>query len=428
MDDSHEQSSNPNVTPPSFNNAGQQFQPDNLPIKTRKSKKKIILILLLAILVATGLVSIYLSTNKEHPTAPNPSVTHEQKKQIEPESTGPISLIYNEIGDTNASNYSLKLSSLKLDSDEKSIFDTKDNNSQFGILESTIYGSQIAIIARPTPNGQKTDKIYYSKDNGLSYELIYSTKTTDSITDLKFSSDGSVIIFGVYHNTADVISNTITEIDPKTRTVTDLFISDSGGILFIGYNKGQQIIYHKSCFYCDGATGGDVYSYNVNTNKETKIVAAEGLIEKVIINKDFSKLLYVDSSQRETEESGFPESAGPYKLKSFTLKTSESKEIQTFGETDKHINAKLGYTSKGSPYYSDGKNIFEINSEDKPTTLFESTKNIYDIYYVSPDSIYLSVGTYDAFSINKFTIKDQQSTNLLNGDQYTTIIGVTHKD
>lgn len=430
MDDSSLQSNNTNIKHPVHQNTDRQSQIDGSNLKS-KANKKYLLILLLVLVVIGSLATTYKYLSKNRTITPSTPVTQEQKqqeqKQEEQKPTGPISLIFYEYSDASANDFSLKLRSLKLSNNEKSIFDTKDK-SQFDGFGFAIYGQQVAVIGKPFSNGQESDKIFYSNNSGASFDLIFSTKPNDRITDLKFSSDGSVIIFGLYHNTIDVTKNTVTELNLKSKTTTDLFTSDSAGIFLIGYNKGKQILYHKiNCYGCDGAPGGNVYSYDLITKKESEIITAEGLIESVVVNRDFNELLYADSSHRETE-SGFPESVSPYKLRSYDLTTNKSKEVQTFGEANKHLNVKFSYTKEGAPYYSYEKNIFGINSDGKPTTLYTSTKSIYDIYYVSQDSIYLSLGTYDEFSVNKFTVEDQKSTNLIDGKQTTTIIGITNDD
>lgn len=418
MEDTSQQPLNTNFTPPGLNDSGQQFHPGNSGLKPKKSKKKVFLSIFLILLLIGGGLAAYFFYFKKDAAAPSAPAAQEQEQKP----TGPISLIYSNGGDTTAADYNLKLNSIVLASNQKTTFDVKDKSL---IKARAVHGQQIAATSAPGSEQQKTEKILYSKDNGVTYEQIYETKESGQITDIKFSSDGSTIIFGLLPTESG--KNTLTEINPATKETTDIFTTDSAGVLIYGYGKDKKVLYTKSaCYNCEGGPMNDIYSYDIATKKETILVSSKNTMEGAAVKSDLSSLLYVDVPTKPSPDGVGTINTGPYTIKSFDLETNKSTDITSLGEANKPITILVGYTDEGKPYYTDDKNIYVLNTGGEPSTLFTSTKNILAIHYVSSTEVYTSLGSYDAFTVEKFNISDQKSTSLLEGKSISTdIIGIT---
>lgn len=417
MENNTQQPLNTNFNQPNLNMPDQQFQP-NLDPKPKKSKKKYILTLIFVLLLVSGVVFAYLTFFKKDAVAPSTS-TATQTEQPKP--TGPISLVYG-LHDTSKP---LLLKTLTLADNKTTDFDTKDYST---VQHSSVHGEQIAVTV--TSKSEKpTHAIFYSKDHGITYQKVYETKPPtraslgDQITDLKFSSDGSSIIFGLLPQ--DSNKNVVSELKPESKEIKELFTSDTAGIFINAYNKDKQVIYRKGCFNCDGGPEPKIYSYDIATKKELAIISSNNTIESVAVKNDLTTLIYVDVPTKASSEALGRINTGPYTIKSFDFKTAQTTDIKTLGEANKPINILVGYTVNKNPYFTDGNKIYGVSSDNKITELFNSTKPIVGIHYISPDIIYVNLGNKETFSVEKFTVNDQKMTTILENTTNTDIFGIT---
>lgn len=419
MENDSQQPLNTNFTPPGLNASGQQFHPGNSDLKPKKSKKKVFLTLLLVLLLVGSAAATYFFFFKKDATAPSAPAAQVQEQKP----TGPVSLVYSNSSDATAADYSLKLSSLTLTDNKKTDFDTEDKSQ---LSYSAIHEQEIVAVGVPSSEQQKTQKIFYSKDSGVTYVQIYETKESGQITGVDFSSDGSTIIFGLLPTESG--KNTLTELNPETKATTDIFTTDAAGINIYGYTKGKQIIYRKGCFNCDGTPESKIYSYDIATKKESVIVSSSNTIGNLAVKNDLSSLLYVDVPTKPATDGLGDITTGPSTIKSLDLATNKTTDLKSLGQAGTDLTIQLGYTTNGNPYFTDNNIIYGASASNEISTLFTSTKIILDVHYVGLTEAYTSLGGHDAFTVEKFNVSDQKSTSLFDGKSSTTIVGITTND
>ena len=65
-------------------------------------------------------------------------------------------------------------------------------------------------------------------------------------------------------------------------------------------------------------------------------------------------------------------------------------------------------------------------SKNAPSLLYEAGQPVHEVFYVSTETVFASVGTYENYALNRFDVKAQKSTQLLSGDDATTrVFGIT---
>lgn len=305
---------------------------------------------------------------------------------------------------------------------------------------SDVKGSVIGYVSAPNYGATDKESLWVSTDYGKTYKKLYTPVITNqldsySITSLKISEDLTKIAIGQVRGTG---SEAI-EIDIATGATKQLFTSTQRGTFINAYDsKNQKVIYSEGCFQCDGNIGRTIYLKDLakNTNKEL-IKSSEILVKNFVsVNKDFSEVLVMGMTKdaKANIQNSIDGSylGAPYSVITINLTDMSEKTLASYGSKPTNLDAPALYNSIGymndqkTPYYALDKQIFSL-SGSKPSLLFESTKSIYDVYFVSNESVIYGAGDYKNFTLNNFSIKDKKDTLILNGDSNTSIIGLTTK-
>lgn len=324
---------------------------------------------------------------------------------------------------------------------QRTLSTTMSNKTRSGY--SDVKMGNVAYVSSPDSGATDSLAVYFSKDSGKTFKKIYSlpvnketSQVGDQITSIKISNDGSKVVVGYLPGDS---SNQVTEINPDTLATKKLFTSTKAGVFITAYDSvSEKIIYSEGCFNCDGNIGNTVVVRNLKTGQIKELVKSTDTMIKqsVSVNADFTELL-VEGVTKDlnsaVKDSFFGYYMGaPYTVISVNIDSAVEKSIASFGEKQKDpnspaVHSSIGYMADGkTAYYALDKQVYSLSS-GKPTLLYEAPKGLYSVYFVSDASVVAGYGTYNDFVLNNFSTKDKKVTQILSGDNKTSIFGVTTK-
>lgn len=302
------------------------------------------------------------------------------------------------------------------------------------------YGNQVLIETYYNEATKSAPSILYSKDGGKTYETIFTGKAPatsddmgDQITGMIFASDGKSVIFAVLPNDT---KNTVKRIFfTKPAEVVDIMASEARGVFPISFNtKSQKLVFSEGCYNCDGnGASTSAFSYDIVAKQRTTLIDGADKHLGIVSNKVATKLLVttptIDKTKTGGEDGGFwgYYVGAPYKFTVFDLATGKAQDPGTsVGTASENKFVRGGFmTDDTTPYYYSGNQLFMLDKAT-PTLLYEAGQPIHEVFYVSPTTVFASTGDYQNFTLNRFGVKTQETSQLLTGDDTTTrIFGIT---
>lgn len=387
-----------------------------------KSKKKMLIALVVIVLLAAGFAAYWLLLKEDK------NESSQQTAQQSSETSNVADEIQ-KLGAPDTVPYAFQTD----DSEPISIFwrpATGGERTEVGpladksyISQSAIHGQQVVYATENAAEGQAEQALWYSNDAGKSYSKLLELENGAQVTSLIFSTDGSKVLAAVLPVSAG--KNTVKEIDVTTKTANDLFTNDNAGIFLTAYSvTKKQVMFFEGCYNCDGGSRTKLLKRDLASSTNSTIIdSGEKVFSGVVIRSDLAEAMVVESKLDPSDE-GIPGPIAPHELKQIDLNSGNSKTIST--ENTSHFN-NFGYLADGeTPYYSVGKQVFSFKDE-KSTTLYESTQDILGILYVSDATVIVANGNFEDFTLLSYDIAGKKSTNILKGDNNTTILGVTTK-
>lgn len=414
------------------------------PPKQKSKKKRILIIILILVLLGGGAAAYWYFELRDEPISPQAQTTTEtlspQVKEV-----GLNTLIYSvrntaaQVGQTDSEEVFWQ----PVDSDVKNSALKPSKNSY--VTAHDVSGNKSVLALAPT-NSTEALTVWYSADGGKEYKNIYSSPKASKdnlgyqLTSLKFSSDGSSVIFGLLPPGTDT-GNEVYVIDLESADFKGekLFTSEKRGVFIYAYEADlKKVIYSEGCYNCDGNIGNDLLLFNAGNNtKSTLAKSNEGnVISFQAINNDFSEILTLsetrDSNMQVTNNIDGTYMGPPFTISALTLQDGSSKAIGTFGEKLKpdatgnvdYLFITAGYMEGGTtPYVGFENKIYKI--ADSNILMYEASKTLTDVLYVGEDNIVAASGELQDFALNNFSVKDKTSNIILNGNERTTLFGVT---
>lgn len=403
--------------------------------KPKNSKKKLLALLLVVLLVAAGAAYWYFQMRDT--TTYAPQATTEQPAT--PVELKPATVAYSFLetgtgqtegcGDTS----STTLYTRPIAGGERVKSAEAVANTRFSLYDAD-KNHVVAVGSSCTKGGVNTDVVWYSSDGGSSYEAIYTGEKTsgangndlgESISSIKISSDQGMVVIASADYSAQ--KNTIKMIDLQTKKTTDIATISSIGVFIQGYDvAGKTIYYYTGCLQCDGTSRDKLMAYNTETKAETTFLdqtkaGTSGL--GAVFSHDFTKVLTIRGTNG--QEFG---AVAPYTIQEYDVAKKTTRTIATLkSEAGQRI---YGYTDDDTqlPYYVDGKNVYTVSAEGKPTAMFEATGTVYEVYYLSSKLAVVSTGTYENFSVVSYDYDAKEAKTVLSGDDAsTTIFGIGFK-
>lgn len=296
------------------------------------------------------------------------------------------------------------------------------------ITRTDVWGSNVAV---------STDKaIYISKDGGKEYGATVNIGSTAQVTSVKLSTDGTRVVYGYLANVAG--ENTVKSVNLEGKDAKDLFTSKSAGVFINGYSEqDNKIMYQEGCYNCDGSPGLPIIR-DLKTNKVSKVISgiAENELVSVDVNNEFSEVVYASATANTASEGLGNYATAPFNVYTVNLEDLKSTKVTTFGEkNEKNANGTLktrvvtvGYSvGIGGSYYTNDKQLFVVE-EGKPSNIFEASKNILSVVFVSDAQIFTTAGSDTADHVlSSYNTSTKKSTSIYEGDNNTALFGITTK-
>jgi hypothetical protein len=403
--------------------------------KPKNSKKKLLVLLLVVLLAAAGAAYWYFQMRDT--TTYTPQATTEQPAA--PVELKPATVAYSfeeagtgqteGCGDTT----STTLYTRPIAGGERVAAGSASANIGFTFYD-VADNHVVAVGSSCEKGGVSVDSVWYSADGGSTYESIYSGKKSsgtngndlgESISSVKIASDQSVVLVASTDFAAQ--KNTIKAVDLQTKKATDVASIDTDGVFIQGYNvSSKTIYYYTGCLQCDGSSRDKLMAYNTETKAETTLLdqtKAGTMGLGATFSRDFTKLLTIRGT------SGLELGAGaPYTVQEYDVAKKTTRTIATL--KTQGPSGVYGYTDDDTqlPYYVDGKNIYTVSADGKPTVTFEATGAVHEVYYLSSKLAVVSTGTYENFTVVSYDYGTKEAKTVLLGDNTsTTIFGVGFK-
>jgi|SRR5579859_7007039 len=298
------------------------------------------------------------------------------------------------------------------------------------VTSSDVFKNQVVVVTDSGSGSKDPTTIWYSSDSGKSYSKIFVGKNPagsgvgDQITSIKFSGDGSKVVFGFLpeNGTSSDRPNTIKEINPQTKAVKDLFMDTKmAGVFIQGYDSSKgQVYYYEGCYNCDGLNNEKLLIHDISKNTDATLFDNTGKADtSTTINSSFAKILTVETAKTDL---GVLDRS-PYDIKEFDIKSKTAKVITTI--SDPQFPTAGYYGDQDIVYYSKGDSIYYVANDGSGKLLYQATKPIIGVFYVSKDLVLASSGTLDNYSLMNYNLGAKTSVNILNGDSNTNIFGLT---
>lgn len=285
-----------------------------------------------------------------------------------------------------------------------------------------VHGKYIAVALEGT-NGPE---VWLSGDGGKSFTSIFTgTKPSDEyalgdqITSILFSNDGKKLLIAILDTKTAESSNVTKEYDIASKSTKEIFTTDDNGVFLMSYDSSShKLIYNTGCYNCDGNTGVPVHVRDVSTNIDKVIIEStnDRYLEKYAFNDDGSEMLYVLSTQSNEGLGG----GDPYTIMRYNFASNESTAVKEIATAAGRI--MVGYTKEGRAVYANGHKLLDLKDD---TVVFESSKLIHDIYYLSKQTLVLATGEYGNYDVVSFDTAANKVTTLFTADSLTTTIGIS---
>lgn len=316
------------------------------------------------------------------------------------------------------------------------VFDAPDYQS---IAEQDSYRDQVVIQTVAACASKTGSQLWISNDSGNTFNKLYETPAKDdTITSMKFASDGKSIAFGYLANgSSEAI---LKQLDVATKTTKDLFTASKAGIYIKGFSHADGKIYYvEGCYACDGAFEADLSVYGIQKNTIATLYDENTISYGITFNKNYSKGIKIRAvSPATTNTKGFDNVN--YVIDEFDatsgaitpLTTSELNNVSP-------ISVVAGYTDDGVVYYVKDKDLSVLGSNKKSTVLFTSDNPIIAVYVASKDTvIYKNIYTDDGTQksktdiytdrVVKYDANTKTSTPILTfKDRQSVVLGITWK-
>lgn len=296
------------------------------------------------------------------------------------------------------------------------------------IMESySVRGQSIALaITGGSPKGLK---IMFSSDGGVTFKPIYQKANSElQVTSLMLSDDASSLTMALLETPAS--KNKVYEVPlDGSGSIKELFTAATAGVAMYSYStKTSSIVFSEGCWNCDGFNNKEIFSYDINAKARKSLYQSPIGGLSLGVTSDGTEMIVAEGSKYTgppSEGLGGPITQPPYKFISVNIKSGDKKQV---GETNDKVQ-DVGYISNVQPYYVSDKKVEELVST--PVTKFEADKQISEAAYVSDTEVVVATGVADAYgyikdySLSTFKLTDKSIIKVLEGDQQTTIIGVT---
>lgn len=410
--------------------------------KPKFTKKKLIITLVILLLVAGGAVAYYYMQQKDDKTPAGNSANSNQTNDDKKEEAKEI------VADTIAYAFSSKTG------DPYGLFwrpagsgeRTDAKLSYPTITHSDVLDQKVVVSAQEGSGSTTKEVVIYSEDGGKSYKKIFDGKSSsssetfgDQVTSLKLSSDGSRVAIGIVTSSSD---GKAVEINPSNSESKDIIVAENGVIFVYGYDASSgNLVYTEGCYNCDGNLGNEIYV--VNTKSKAKKTIAKStdtnLVQPIGVTKDFSRVLVLNTTK---DNSIKPDGlydfyiGPPYSLDLVKIKDLTKTSLAPFGtklalnsqSTVPDIFKTAGFLNDGlTPYYAYDSSVSAYFDNQKPTTLFTADKSLVGVHYVSEAEVITSSGVFADFKLTNYKVKSKELISILNGDDNTSIFGVTTK-
>lgn len=298
------------------------------------------------------------------------------------------------------------------------------------ISDSGVYKNQVFIATTPGCGSTDGASVWFSNDSGATYSRVFIGKSGqnsagigEQITSAKFSNDGKTILIALLPST-DGAKNTIKEVNPVTKETHDVFSASNRGVFLEAYDTAkQQIYYFEGCYNCDGNQFNKLLKHDVAKNTESTVFEDTKLIGVgTYPNSNVSKFLLIKG----TEASELMGAGRPYTIQELDTTTNAIKTLKTI-DNDTFMGWGGYRNGDDTPYYIDGNSVFSLDTNGKTQTLYEASKKISSVPFLSKDLVVVATGEYDNYELNAYTFASKATVHLLSGDSYTNIFGVTWK-
>lgn len=292
-----------------------------------------------------------------------------------------------------------------------------------------VWGESVAVVVEGDYETESPPAIWFSKDGGKSYSKTLDVAKGHQITSLKFSNDGTVLVFGDLDSFGG--TNQVKEVNITNRQSKLLFTSEKSGVFIKAYNRAtSQLGYFEGCYNCDGNTYTELLVRDIVKN-ETKVLYKSDAFIWAEFNREATEVVLVSGQVNPNPMDLGDRGLAPFKLRKIFLESGE--QVQLTSSFDS-APVRVGYLSDtAEPYIVLDKKI-QMLSGTSVSTLYETTATIFDAYYVSSKSVFVATASsVDEYGwsaetqLQRFDIEGQKTTTLLEADQNTRIFGVTAK-
>lgn len=398
------------------------MQPGLISKPPKKSKKRLVIVLIILLLIAAGAAAWFVTKDKKQAAKTTTTNTQTENQQLTDDTAvlKPTAVAYAFGTETSGTS---ELFWRPLTGGERT--SAGDIGKNMFASMSDVHRNQVLVVATPGAGGGKMT-IRYSKDAGKTYTTVFEGEAPsaeglgDQITSAVFSTDGSKIVFGYLPKTGG--KNTVKELDPATKAVKDLFTTDKPGVFIEGYNVAtKQVLYFEGCYNCDGNTGNELLSRTGGAAATIAYQAPAGKLGAgIAIKDDFSKMVVVLGVSGDGIGAG-----GPYTVSEYDFATKALKTLATVTDANNqqvHVGYQIGTEL---PYYTTSKTVTLVGKDGKPSIVFEASKPIQEVLFVSDQRVVAASGEYNNYQLVDFTISTKAVVNILNGDGGTRLFGVT---
>lgn len=417
--------------------------PDQAKVSGSKKRfsKKILLIIFVLVLLGAGATYAYLSMSKEKPatsTAPKTTTTETAVKKAVPESvlyysqakTGEPYIIYSRPAAGGERKAVLTLSK-------------KVGDNYYSVGANDVRGQNVVFAT--------DDGVYVSQDGGTTFKNVYPvdaahTNNDKVVTSVHFSTDNKKVVFASIVGSSGTSKNIVRAMDLDGKNIADLHTFDAAGAFIYSFNSTkQELVYATGCYFCDGGPKPPRLM-NTKSGADKELVTVDGnteILNNVSSNSDGSKLVYylgAYNKAAEAEVAGVGwQGAPPYKIMELDVATAKSTQAGTVGAANekssdgmfKMYQIRTGFTEETQQvFYTADAKLYVVSSA-KPSLLFEATKNIWSVPYVSADDVFSSVdsstNSNGDYTFYRYVTSSKKSTSIYEGTSDTQVMGVTTK-
>ncbi len=411
-----------------FQSAGQHMEMESSPeaapnpvVAPKKSKKKpiIAVIILVALLAGAGVVGYLLTQDRPEET---PAAT------VQPAETKPATLTY----EPNSVAYAYRA----VASDPVALFTRPAAGGERKEIQKLTRDSALTAADTFGPNVAFVDDnvIYTSTDNGETYKKVFEGEAGSQITSLKLDADNTGLAFGYLKSTKD--KNQVRTIDMSGQNAKTLFTAETAGAFILGWSsKAERMVYQTGCYNCDGGPE-NTYSFDTKSTKRTALLedVQANELASISVSSDTSLMIYMTGVYPANPDGIGASLLPPYVVNLMKLGgTDKPTEIARIGNAgEKNANGTLlsrttltGFTAgTNTPYYTADKQLFLVK-ENEGLLFYESADLIEHVDYISDKYVISRTGEADDFTMANYDVATKKSVTILQGDNNTTIFGVT---